>query len=37
MTDLEYDGYDRDDPRHPDYADRLLDRGDDSRDQAAGR
>jgi hypothetical protein len=34
---LEYDVYDIDDPKSAGYADRLLDWGDDSRDQAAGR
>jgi hypothetical protein len=34
---LEYDVYDIDDPKSPGYTDRLLDRGDDSRDQATGR
>jgi hypothetical protein len=32
MTALAYDGYDYDDPKHPDYVPRLLDRADDARD-----
>lgn len=31
------DEYEPDDPKSESYVDRLLDRGDDSRDQAAGR
>lgn len=34
MTDIAYDGYDYDDPKHPDYVPRLLDRADETRDAA---
>lgn len=34
VIDIAYDGYDYDDPKHPDYVPRLLDRADEKRDAA---